>query len=228
MKLRMLAAGVAALGLLSMAAAAGAAVVVSDRVVDQLFTADGQSVIVDFDNPNAAFVSYAGDVRTSIEDPISTSAPPPYSGGVDACCGPSGVFKADPTNYASVQGAGTGLLSLSGGRYLTSFSFYMGSPDTYNHVSFNFVGGGHQDFDGDAIWGGDVLGNGDRSKGFRVYYDFGGAKVSSIGFASDNNAFEFDGLAGNVGVPEPATWALMIGGFGAAGAMLRRRRTLTA
>jgi len=28
-----------------------------------------------------------------------------------------------------------------------------------------------------------------------------------------------------VGVPEPATWALMLAGFGGAGAMLRRRRT---
>ena len=29
-------------------------------------------------------------------------------------------------------------------------------------------------------------------------------------------------------VPEPASWALMIGGFGMAGAMLRRRRLATA
>ncbi len=32
-------------------------------------------------------------------------------------------------------------------------------------------------------------------------------------------------IAINSGVPEPEGWALMIGGFGAAGAMLRRRRT---
>jgi hypothetical protein len=33
---------------------------------------------------------------------------------------------------------------------------------------------------------------------------------------------------GSGAVPEPATWALMIGGFGMAGAALRRRRTMAA
>ena len=41
--------------------------------------------------------------------------------------------------------------------------------------------------------------------------------------------FSFAGLWTEVaGVPEPATWALMLGGFGLAGVALRRRRTVAA
>ena len=36
----------------------------------------------------------------------------------------------------------------------------------------------------------------------------------------------FDGAISTGGAPEPATWALMLGGFGLAGAMLRRRTAL--
>ena len=39
---------------------------------------------------------------------------------------------------------------------------------------------------------------------------------------------EIDALTSAMAVPEPGTWALMIGGFAGAGAMLRRRRSLAA
>ena len=50
------------------------------------------------------------------------------------------------------------------------------------------------------------------------------AYVNDFGPGGTNYAFRKDGG----GVPEPASWALMISGFGLAGAALRRRRTVVA
>ena len=64
-----------------------------------------------------------------------------------------------------------------------------------------------------------------------VFYGFiSDTAFSSITFNGVNNdGFSFDNaLFSAGGVPEPATWALMIGGFGLAGVALRRRRTVTA
>ena len=50
-------------------------------------------------------------------------------------------------------------------------------------------------------------------------------------FTTDYNfaaTVTYDAPIGPGPVPEPATWALMIGGFGMAGAMLRRRRAVAA
>ena len=188
-------------------------------------------MLEDFDAIDSPLTSFTGNVIGPFGDPFNVinSAPPPYdgAGSITVCCQSGNPYEGDPTRYASVQGAGTSTFSALGGYYLTSFSFYMGSPDTYNQMTFNLVGGGSQVFSGTQIWDGDNL-FGDRTMGFRVYYDFGGAKVSSITFASDSDAFEFDGLAGSLAVPEPGTWALMILGFGGVGAMLRNRRRLVA
>ncbi len=58
------------------------------------------------------------------------------------------------------------------------------------------------------------------------YYNGGYAKAYySVGRVGQPGA-RFQNQVGVV--PEPASWALMIGGFGMAGAMLRRRRAITA
>ncbi|HLZ74290.1 PEPxxWA-CTERM sorting domain-containing protein [Phenylobacterium sp.] len=140
------------------------------------------------------------------------SAPPPADNLVP------GAF------YETVLGNG-GSATLTADTGIYNFQFYMGSPDDYNRVVFTFADGATPlTLQGKAIWGGNPDGNGDQSQGFTVSYHFNDA-VKTVNFTSGNqNAFEFDKLAG--GVPEPASWALMIIGFGGAGAALRGRRRM--
>lgn len=235
MKLRLFAVASAAVGLMA-ATGANAAVTVSAAVANQLYDTDEGVILDDFDAIDSGLTTFTGNVVGPFTEngdgdfDVSNTAPPPYTGdgSITVCCQGGNPYEGDPTRYASVQGQGLSTYSMLAGYALTTFNFYMGSPDTYNKLTFHFLGGGAQDFEGDEIWGGNgVLGNGDRTKGFRVYYDFGGAKVTSITFGSDNDAFEFDGLAGNIAaIPEPSTWAMMILGFGAAGAVMRSRRRM--
>jgi len=55
----------------------------------------------------------------------------------------------------------------------------------------------------------------------------GTTSADNLGVLVDNFSLSRFAPTGG-GVPEPASWALMIAGFGLAGASLRRRRTLTA
>ena len=230
MNIRALAAASAALGLLASASAANAVIVVDHITADDLtgttLGVNGQTMLYDFDSIAAANVAYVGNEITTTPDPITNSSPPPWTLGVPVT---GAAAPVDPTDYGSVLGGTSATFTAGNGYALTSFSFYMGSPDYHNRLLFTFLDGTSQLFKGEDIWGGTPAGNGDRTAGYRVYYNFGGAEVKSITFSSINDSFEFDGLAGTVGVvPEPGTWALMIMGFGGAGAMIRRRKAALA
>lgn len=72
----------------------------------------------------------------------------------------------------------------------------------------------------DATVGGIYIGVGSSaSLGYHAYAD---------NVVAGANTYKFDLSARGGAVPEPASWTLMIVGFGAAGSMLRRRRVLAA
>lgn len=118
-------------------------------------------------------------------------------------------------------------LTLSGP--ITSISFLWGSVDTYNTLTLLGTSNPANSGNPYAFTGIDALNpaNGYQGNGGSVVVTLTltGADVNSITgleFASSQNAFEVDSL--NVsGVPEPATWAMMIGGFGLVGMAMRRR-----
>jgi hypothetical protein len=95
-------------------------------------------------------------------------------------------------------------------------SFVVGSLDAYNSVTLRNTNGSiFETLQGSALAG--LTGPGQNG---RVTYDFQGMKLGSITFSSSQAAFEIDQIYS--AAPEPATWGMMILGFGIAGAALRR------
>lgn len=134
----------------------------------------------------------------------------------------------DGSNFLSVLGGGTYTINLTP---TSIVSFVLGSLDTYNTVLLTFVGGATQLLEGAQIKGSltptPLLNSGDQAipaTNGRVTYSVlaGDPLISSITFSSTSNSMEIDDLA--TAVPEPATWAMMIAGFGAVGFSMRRRR----
>jgi hypothetical protein len=142
-----------------------------------------------------------------------------YTGSIqDITAAPPG----DATAYASLLGP-DGKATLTIATPVSNISFFMGSPDTYNSVTFYDAANNNLgSFDGSAFTGPPA--NGDQSLGERITFNFNGAAVAKVAFGSTQNSFEFDRVGTLAGVPEPTSWALMLTGFGGLGAMLRRAR----
>lgn len=85
------------------------------------------------------------------------------------------------------------------------------STATYFNTNHGFSGWSHQAFTFVAQH------EGDNVLSFLAVGHPGGVPPFSL----------LDGVSLNVGVPEPATWAMLIGGFGLVGAAARRRRMTT-
>ncbi len=257
MKFRASLAAVAAVGFLAMAGSANAVITITSinaapgdaalghGVANGAALANGHIMIDNFGDNGGAQTPIAGftfnpqvfNQNGHVGGYIRNGAGPPQLLGGESA--PPPIYDPNPNaivyetgNYYTVTNDGGphfATLTVTNG-WLTKFSFYLGSPDTYNTVQFfegaNQIG---PTLSGNAIWACPGCAQGGfQGFGARAVYDFGGAHVTSVKFGATGNSFEFDNLAGVIGgVPEPTTWTMMILGFGGIGALLRRRRSAT-
>lgn len=195
--------------------AASAMLVASPATSAVLFSFDpgdpspsaGYTVIDDFDDASGISGGANYEIKTPPAD--GNGAPPANSV-------PAG------TPYLSVKGGGFAVIDFA--YAVQRFQFDWGSIDTYNTLTIFTQGGGSLV----VVPGGNFpnLANGNQAapgtNGLFSVFGSAGERFTGIRLDSSQNSFEIDNLA--VAVPEPATWAMMILGFGGMGSLIRRRR----
>lgn len=167
-------------------------------------------------------------------------ATPQWSGSIfnDSVDGGRAQPLGSTGGYASVGidangGINPGVLDLSSFGDITEISLLWGSIDDYNTIEFIDSDGNLIDgfaFDGGTTGiapadGSQTEAASNRIVTFAIDGD-SSTRLAGLRFTSGENAFEFDNL-NVVAVPEPATWAMMIAGFGLVGGVMRRRATVT-
>ena len=190
-----------AVAALASAGSANAAVSITSAAYDAAL-APGEQLVVTFDAPHAAGYDITGGA-TRI-------------GTADDAAAPFG----DTTRFMYVLGGTSATLTTP---LLKSFSIYIGSVDSYNSITFKGANGYEETVSGSQLV---AIANGNQSSdetNRRFYFDFGADRVNEVIFSSTSNSFEFDNIAAGA-VPEPATWAMLLVGFGFIGASLRRRQ----
>ena len=207
--LKMALAASAAFAITGTANAAVTSIVVDPNVTNyaqDLAAVDDSQIIWDFDG-----LERAGFMFT----PISASNVGTQPNDARA---PTG----DDTVYGAVRPGISSPSVLTSQYALNAFSFFVGSPDTYNRIVFyNTDGTVFDDLAGAELFPGLPTNGSDIAR--RITYNFGGHFVDRIEFYSTSDAFEFDRLSAPV--PEPATWAMMLMGFFGLGSLIRSRRS---
>ncbi len=106
-------------------------------------------------------------------------------------------------------------------------SFLWGSPDTYNQLKITSTEGVY-DFTAQGL--GFPSTSGDQNVSQYVKFNALGAneRITSVAFSNNPSINAFESANFSISpVPEPATWGMMIAGFGLAGGAMRRRATKT-
>jgi len=128
------------------------------------------------------------------------------------------VSLAGLTSTLTITNLGTGGIASFNPLFLPDNDTDPGAPGGFQNserLSFGFLNGAP------AFNVGNINYNNLVNSSYRVDFSVSGADFATI----SNTIFVNQGSGA---VPEPATWGLMIGGFGLAGAMLRRRRAVVA
>lgn len=205
------------LAALACASSANAAVIVN-FVQGASALPTGYTVFENFDSySNGQLLAGATNARAYSASIADVAAKPAFNSTGNFAAALGGTPSSYTANFAATRG----------------FSFVLGSLDTYNTLTLLFADGTSQVLNGAQIaLGGDADGNRvTADSNGRVYYTLGASDPSIVGatFSASSYAFEFDDLAtlANSPVPEPATWAMFLLGFGVLGRAMRRRKART-
>ena len=185
------------------------------------------TIFENFDGATGAFTARSNAVASE-SSTGSVTIFPGSTNAVGTAVNPDG----GGDNYLAIGGAGAaGSYTVTFATPMQYFSFAFGSLDNYNTLTLNFT-------DGTIFLSGLGISTGNSANntasgaaaasfspnisGRLNIYGNGGSSLTSVVFGSSQAAFEIDQLA--AAAPEPATWGMMILGFGMAGAALRVRR----
>ncbi|MGX7953805.1 Npun_F0296 family exosortase-dependent surface protein [Tsuneonella sp. HG249] len=161
--------------------------------------------------------------------PVSTTGTAGVYNGTQPGTAAEPAFGDQGDNYFAVLASSTATFSFINS--LSQFGFDLGSADDYNFLTVFFGGGLSQTFTGAQLNPpGPATGNQEiaQTNGRVTIFanDLGG--ITGFTFGSQQNSFEFDNIGTISAVPEPATWALLLFGFGAIGFGMRRRKAQNA
>jgi hypothetical protein len=134
---------------------------------------------------------------------------------------------SDSSYFAYTEGASSITASYAGG--ITSFDLLWGSPDAFNTITFSGPGGTESYSPGSGLLAGLIPNNSNAGTMAVLFTATPGTDWTSVMFTSSLNSFEFGEVSfvaaatSSSPSPEPASIALLAGGFLAIGALRKRK-----